>query len=48
MTELAAPVRVRGRIGDLAVDTLGVARLDGDRLLIAAQDGTALSSAVTA
>jgi hypothetical protein len=46
MTERAAPVRVRGRIGGVAVDASGIARLEGDRLLIASADGTSLSSAV--
>jgi hypothetical protein len=47
MTERAARVRVRGRVGGVAVDASGVARLEGDRLLIASEDGASLSSAVT-
>jgi hypothetical protein len=48
MSDDAAPVRARGRIGDLAVDTVGVARLEGERLVVASEEGTSLSSAMTA
>ena len=48
MTERGTPVRVRGRIGGAAVETVGVAQLEGERLLVASEDGTSLSSAVSA
>ena len=47
MTERGTPVRVHGRIGGVAVDAVGVAHLEGDRLLVASEDGTSLSSSIS-